>query len=180
MNSTTTMTPTAAPWYAHRWPWLLMIGPMLVLVGGGTAGYLAWSRPDAMVVDDYYKKGKAINQDLRRDRVASAMRMSFSARHSPAAGTLSGQLSSHGLPLAAPFRIRLAHATMPHKDMVLEAEPDASGRFSVALPMLERARWQVVVEGPHAGWRLAGSWHWPQQEALDLRADPEPAVTAAR
>lgn len=182
MNSAATSmkppaTAPAAPWYAHRWPWLLMIGPLLVLVGGATAGYLAYSRPDAMVVDDYYKKGKAINQDLRRDRVASMMRIAFDARYSPAAGTLSGEVASHGQPLAAPFRIRLAHATLPQKDMVLEARPDAGGHFSVPLPMLERARWQVVVEGPQAGWRLLGSWSWPQQQALALRADPLAADT---
>lgn len=81
MNSVT-------PWYAQRWPWLLMLGPALVVVVSSYTIYLAYSRQDAMVVDDYYKQGKAINQDLRRDRAASAMQMAFEAlrrRHRPAA-----------------------------------------------------------------------------------------------
>jgi hypothetical protein len=32
---------------------------------------LAMATPDALVVGDYYKQGKAINQDLRRDIVAA-------------------------------------------------------------------------------------------------------------
>ena len=161
------------PWYTHRWPWLLMLGPALVLVAGGYTGYLAVTREDAVVVDDYYKKGKAINQDLRRDNMASILQLAFSARHDPALGTLAGSLSSKGQPVTAPFRIRLAHSTQPHKDMVLDAVPGPDGRFSVALPLLEQARWRVVVEGPGNDWRLAGAWQWPQQRALALRADPE-------
>lgn len=161
------------PWYTHRWPWLLMLGPALVLVAGGYTGYLAVTREDAVVVDDYYKKGKAINQDLRRDKVASSMQLAFAARHDPAAGTLTGELTSRGEAVTTPFRIRLAHSTQPQKDMVLGAVPGPNGRFSVALPLLEQARWRVVVEGPDNDWRLAGAWQWPQQRALDLRADPE-------
>lgn len=161
----------AAPWYTHRWPWLLMLGPAFVLVGGGFAGYLATSRPDAMVVDDYYKQGKAINQDLRRDRAATALRLAFEARYDPASATLSGSIRSDGQPLAAPLHIYLAHPTQPGKDLRLMAMPDASGRFALALPMLERARWQVVVEGPRREWRLARSWSWPLRQGVDIVAD---------
>jgi hypothetical protein len=166
---------TQRPWYTHRWPWLLMLGPALVLVAGAITGYLAVTREDAVVVDDYYKKGKAINQDLRRDKVATAMQLAFSARHDPAGGTLEGMLTSSGKPVSAPYRIRLAHATQPHKDMVLEAVPGPGGRFSASLPLLEQTRWRVVVEGPKGDWRLAGTWHWPQQRTLDLHADAEVA-----
>ncbi|MGZ8287601.1 MAG: FixH family protein [Telluria sp.] len=160
------------PWYSHRWPWFLMLGPALVLVAGAFTGYLAVTRQDAVVVDDYYKKGKAINQDLRRDRMASSMQMAFIARHDPATGTLSGTLSSKGKPVVSPFRIRLAHSTLPQKDMVLEAIPGPDGGFRAALPNLEQARWRVVVEGPRNDWRLAGSWQWPAERELALHADP--------
>lgn len=160
-----------APWYKHRWPWLLMLGPALVIVGGINLGYVAWTSQDAMVVDDYYKQGKAINQDLRRDRVASSMGLAFDARYDPVAGRLTGSLYGADGPVVAPFRIHLAHATQPEKDLKLDVVPDGTGRFSVALPMLERARWQVVVEGGKRDWRLAAAWHWPQQATLALRAD---------
>lgn len=166
---------TRSPWYTHRWPWLLMLGPALVLVAGAFTAYLAVTREDAVVVDDYYKKGKAINQDLSRDKAASRMQLAFSARHDPSVGTLEGTLTSLGKPVITPFRIRLAHSTLPHKDMVLEAVPGPGGRFSAALPLLEQARWRVVVEGPAGDWRLAGAWQWPQQRALELRADPAAA-----
>ena len=162
----------AVPWYAHRWPWFLMLGPAIVVVAGVITGWLAWSRQDAMVVGDYYKKGKAINQELRRDRVASGMRLSLSARYDAPAGMLRGELTSFGRPLAAPFRINLAHSTLPAKDVVLEVTPDAQGRYSVALPVLEKARWQMVAEGAEGTWRLATTWQWPAQPGVTVDADP--------
>jgi hypothetical protein len=161
----------AGPWYAHRWPWLLMLGPVAVIIGGSFASYLAITRPDAMVVDDYYTQGKAINQDLRRDRVAAAMKLSFEARYDPASGTLAGSIEAAGQPLATPLHIYLAHPTQPAKDLQLLVQPDAAGRFSVPMPMLERTRWQVVVEGPRREWRLAHSWSWPRQHTVAIRAD---------
>lgn len=161
----------AGPWYSHRWPWLLMLGPVFVIVGGAFAGYLAISRPDAMVVDDYYKQGKAINQDLRRDRVASSMRLTFTARYDAAGGKLEGAIDSAGLALAAPLHVYLAHPTQPDKDRKLLVQPDAAGRFSAPMPMLEHTHWQVVVEGARREWRLARSWSWPQQKTLEIRAD---------
>ena len=163
----------AAPWYRHRWPWLLMIGPVWVLIGGVVMIWLAASRPDAMVVGDYYKQGKAINQELRRDRAATRLGLAFEAEHDAAAGRITGRLASFGKPVAAPFHIRLAHPTQPERDRVLEALPDGQGRFAAAAPALERTHWQVVVEGGARDWRLAGSWSPAKQGQLRIVADQE-------
>lgn len=162
-------TAQAAPWYTHRWPWFLMLGPASVVVGGSFVTWLALGHPDAMVVDDYYKQGKAINQDLRRDRVASAMRIALDMRYE--GGRLTGRIESLGRPLASPFTIRLAHPTLPERDLSLLVKPDAGGAFSVPLPVLEQTHWQVVVEGNARDWRLAKGWSWPRQQELAIEAD---------
>ncbi len=159
------------PWYTQRWPWLLMLGPAVVLVAGGYTAYLAISRPDALVVGDYYKQGKAINQDLRRDRVASSMHLALRSRYDAADGRMEGQLESAGQPVKAPFRVLLAHPTLPERDRALLVVPGPDGRFSVALPALERAHWQVVVEGAQRDWRLARSWDSGQRAEFDIDAD---------
>jgi hypothetical protein len=123
-----------------------------------------------MVVDDYYKQGKAINQDLRRDRAASAMGLALHWRYE--GGRLRGRIESFGRPLAAPFTIRLAHPTLPQRDLSLLVKPDADGAFSVPLPVLEHTHWQVAAEGSRRDWRLARSWNWPREQALALVADP--------
>lgn len=179
---------STAPWYRHRWPWFLMIGPAMVLVGGFVMIWLATSRPDAMVVGDYYRQGKAINQELGRDRAASRLGLRFEARYEAGyearnevgneaeAGRIAGRLDSFGRPMKAPFHIRLAHPTQPGRDRVLEALPDAQGRFVAAAPALEATHWQVVVEGAARDWRLARSWSWQREPVLVIEAD---AVQAA-
>lgn len=162
--------PDAAPWYTHRWPWLLMLGPASVVVAGAVATWLALGHPDAMVVDDYYKQGKAINQDLRRDRVASSLGLSLRARWLPGAGRLEGHIASAGRPFAAPFTVYLVHPTLPGRDQALLVRPDAGGAFAVDLPALEATHWQVVAEGSLRDWRLSGGWDGKRE--LVIVADP--------
>ena len=161
----------AKPWYAQLWPWLLMLGPALAILACAYTGWLAFSNQDAMVVDDYYKQGKAINQDLRRDRVASSLGLSLNARYDAAAGKLNGALLGFGAPVTGKVRIHLAHTTQPEKDVKLEAQLDQRGEFSVGLPLLERSRWQVLIESERRDWRLSGVWKWPQQQTVDIKAD---------
>ena len=158
------------PWYKQRWPWLLMIGPAWVIVGGIIMTYLALGAPDALVVDDYYKRGKAINQDLSRDQAAARLQLAFEANYSPARGTLAGGVSQAGKPLASALHVQLVHSTQPEKDLRLELQSGPGGRFSARLPELERARWSVIVEGPGRDWRLTGEWKWPEQRAVTLKA----------
>lgn len=164
----------AKPWYKYLWPWLLLLGPFTVVVAGFYTGWIAFSRPDALVVGDYYKQGQAINQDLRRARAASQMELAGRIRYDAAAGRVTGNVSSHGQPYAGGIRLRLVHPTLPEKDISLEAATDGEGNFTVALPMLEMARWQVLVENASREWRLSGAWTWPQQPAIEIRAEPLP------
>lgn len=165
----------AAPWYTHRWPWLLMLGPFLVVVAATFTGWLAFSRQDALVVDDYYKQGKAINQDLRRDRMAASLQLKFNAHYDPAAGKLIGSMAGANQALAGKIKLRLVHSTQPEKDINRDVQLDRHGNFAVDLAMLEQARWQVLVEDEARNWRLTGEWSWPKEQAVVLRADMEPA-----
>jgi len=164
----------ALPWWRHRWPWLLMLGPFLVILAGSYTMWLAYTRQDALVVGDYYKQGKAINQDLRRDRVATSLKLFVAIKYNADQGMLLGRLDSPVKAQQGRLLVHLAHATQPEKDVQLVVQPDADGAFTVALPMLERSRWLVQVENEKRDWRLDGVWNWPAERQLELRADAEP------
>jgi len=164
------------PWYRHRWPWLLMLGPLTVLLAGAYTGWLAWRQPDALVAGDYYKQGKAINQNLSRERAAASLGLSLKLHYEPAQSILRGQLLSYGKPISGGVRLRLIHPTRPERDVVLEAQPDRSGEFAVPLGELERARWQLQMENQQRSWRLSGDWTWPKEQAVVIAGEsaPEP------
>lgn len=173
MQAGTPFSPQARPepWYKHRWPWFLMLGPGIVVLAGIVTMWLAFAYQDALVTGDYYKQGKAINQDLRRDRAAEAMKLDMDLRFLPASGRLAGRISSHGQAYPGTLIVSLHHSTLPEKDVRLEVEAGADGRFETELPMLDMARWQVTIENPERDWRLAGRWLWPQQQSLRITAE---------
>lgn len=162
-----TMNNDTQPWYRHRWPWLLMIGPVTVLIAGFITTWISFAGADALVVDDYYKKGKAINQDLRRDRAAATLRLSASMRYDAASGTLVGQVQ--GMKTAGAVIVLLIHPTVPRKDIRQSVMPDAAGTFSLPIALLDRAHWQVQLEDTAGEWRLHGEWHWPDQKNIDIQ-----------
>ena len=63
------------PWYREPWPWILMAGPFAVIVAGLFTAWMAVTRADPLVVDNYYKEGLAINQVIERDQAAAHGRL---------------------------------------------------------------------------------------------------------
>jgi len=61
------------PWYRYGWPWFLISIPMVSVVLGCMMLYLAFNTNNSLVVDDYYKEGKAYNLRIERDRLASLL-----------------------------------------------------------------------------------------------------------
>ena len=41
----------ALPWYRHRWPWILMAGPAIVVVAGIATAVIAVATADTIVTD---------------------------------------------------------------------------------------------------------------------------------
>jgi hypothetical protein len=163
------------PWYKQLWPWLIMSGPFLVVIAASYTGWIAFTRQDAMVVDDYYKQGNAINKDLRRDAAATNLGLTVNASYDAAQGKLHGKLLSFNQPISGKIIILLSHATQPEKDRKLETQLGQSGNFEAVLPALDMGRWEVTVENEQRNWRLTGTWKWPQQRTIDLKADLPPA-----
>jgi hypothetical protein len=159
----------AAPWYRHAWPWLLMLGPFLVILAGGYTSWLAFSRQDALVVGDYYLKGKAINQDLRRERAAASLGLTLGLSYDAASGRLTGRVAGR-TPVQGAMTLRLIHPTRPDRDLTLQLRPDANGAFALPMPMFDMARWQVLLEDGALAWRLEGEWSWPQQRDVRIAA----------
>lgn len=61
------------PWYRYGWPWFLISIPLISICLGSVMLYLALNANNSLVVDDYYKEGKAYNLRIERDRAASLL-----------------------------------------------------------------------------------------------------------
>lgn len=156
------------PWYRHRWPWILMAGPGLVVVAGIVTAWIAAATNDGLVADDYYKQGLAVNQTLARNDAAATMQLE--ARLRLAAGRIELRMISRAdTPLPARVRVTLAHPTRGGEDqnLVLSGE---KGSYAGQMAALGPGRWYVVIEDEADTWRLAGSVQLPDAPETLLMA----------
>jgi hypothetical protein len=56
------------PWYRHRWPWLLMLGPAIVVVAGIATAVIAVRTDDGLVDPDYYRHGLHLDRAVQDER----------------------------------------------------------------------------------------------------------------
>lgn len=140
----------STPWYREPWPWLLMSGPVAVILAGAATIWVAFASADGLVAEDYYKQGLAINKVLAREEAARTQ--GISADLSLEKGRISIRLK--GAQPQALFA-HLAHATRAGHDLRLRLAPDARGTYRAELPPLPAGRWRIVIEDPRATWRIA-------------------------
>jgi hypothetical protein len=139
----------AKPWYREPWPWILMSGPATVMVAGAVTAWVAFASADGLVVDDYYKRGLAINAVLKREQEAG--RRGITARIRRDAERITVQLTG-----AAPdaLLLRLAHHTRAGHDLRLRLERGADGAYRALLPPLPAGHWRAIVDDPRGEWRV--------------------------
>ena len=67
-------TQNAQPWWHYGYVWLVIAGPLVVVVASFVTLYLALQGTDP-VIDDYYRKGIEINRTLsgQSDTLAPAI-----------------------------------------------------------------------------------------------------------
>lgn len=165
-----------APWYKHRWPWLLMLGPAIVVVAAFYTFYLAQTHADDMVSDDYYKEGKYINMQIDRDIEADKRNIHaqilFNDNLSAAKVFLTGDFDQNH-----PLKLSLIHPAKKAFDQTVTLEANnttQSGNkveYTAVFKTLPPAvHWYVRIEDGNGKWRVENKWLPSQGAALTLDA----------
>ena len=139
------------PWYKQFWPWFLIVLPLCAVVASINMLMLAMDTKDTVVAEDYYKKGKAINMDLRKNKYAKQLGMQFSVE------VLDDTLiiSQHGGPeYLTALNVELYHPTLSERDHKVMATADANGFYRVTTPKSLNGNWEVRLESFDGKWRL--------------------------
>lgn len=153
----TTLPP---PWYRQFWPWLLIALPGSVVIACIITVTIAFRYQDALVADDWYKQGRAINYHHERD--ALALELGLVAH---LAATADGGLALHFEPQAELLPARVAlhlHHPMRATDdrqRILLLDDGRADTGPLALPAA--SHWYVSIESlPDAqpAWRIRGLW----------------------
>jgi hypothetical protein len=84
MNASNSVS--SAPWWKFGHVWLIISGPALVVVAAFITLYIALSRPDPVVAEDYYRQGMEINKTLNAP--ATSLAPAMQARNHAATGVV--------------------------------------------------------------------------------------------
>ena len=145
------------PWYRQFWPWFLFGLPGCVVVAGLATWWIAAHNADSVVVDDYYKEGLAINQELDKQRRAKHLRLhaSVSYKNQALEVILNGDI------VPAALAVTLSHPMDSRFDQSLRLAQINPGRYRSPTALRSSTRWHWQIEPLYgstqaADWRLDG------------------------
>jgi len=146
-----------------------------VVAGFITYG-LAARTENALVADNYYKEGLAINQVLDAERRARDLGLTAQIR----LDEKQVRVELKGLPqMPGRVRLQIVHPTHVRFDMSFDLSPDKGGSFERTLSEDEigalhaaASRWWVRLEDGESTWRLTGDWSPARVSAIELVAKP--------
>ncbi|HWH48409.1 MAG TPA: FixH family protein [Burkholderiales bacterium] len=154
------------PWYREPWPWLLMAGPVIVVVAGVLTAWIALTHEDGLIAADYYTQGLAINKVIRRETAAAAL--DLRARVLFGESRVRVFLSAPALPQE--LVLRLVHRTRAGLDREARLYNGAAGWYEGEMPLVASGRWNLFLEDGDRSWRLTGDWDAATQESVQLPA----------
>ena len=163
MNKTAT---AGLAWYRYPFVWLLIALPASAVVAGLTTFYIAAHTEDGLVIDDYYQRGKEINQDISRDHVAQERKLGAQIFLSEDKRSIRVLLNQ---PVNAPMLLSLIHPTRSGFDQAtkLTAQSPQVLIATLAKP-LDLSSWHVELGDTSGEWRLRGTWKIKPDQALNL------------
>lgn len=153
----TTVKPSGEkPWYRYLGPWLLMVGPLVVIIAALFTAWLAVKSADGLVVEDYYKQGLRVDQTLALSEKARTLGLRVGIRLNPAGIALHLSSTEPNFVPPSAVIVTLSHPTRAGMDQVTRiVRQDDVYRGEFRLP--QSGHWLVLVEDPANEWRLLGN-----------------------
>lgn len=157
-----TSTYESSPWYRKAWPWLLFIPPVGAVLGGILTVILAVQSPNALVVDDYYKEGLAINQQKQRLETAREEHREGLLRSDGKRLVLSlrgSKTADDGI-----LQLQFIHATRADLDRSIQLQSAEGGNYTAPVPELTAGIWYLRLRPADNRWeiraRMKGGKHF--------------------
>ena len=143
-------------WFKNPMVWLVILFPTTAVVASMITIVIAVNTEDGLVVDNYYKEGLEINQDISADSNAEQLGVSAFVDINTQSGEILLELSSD-TPMTIPTSVdfRLIHRTRSGLDQqtTLSRLQDHSNFRGYIKPPIGEGRWTVEVSSANQ-WRV--------------------------
>lgn len=150
------------PWYKQATPFLVFAGPAAVVVASLFCVYLAFSREDDLVTQNYYQSGQSINERIHEDAKTRVLGLDGKLTIDIAKGMVSLVLDNPKKQTLPPvLSLDLQHPTQEKLDQHIVLSQLEPGQYQANLEKTTATRWHVTVQNQDA-WRLEGEWEASQ------------------
>ena len=155
-------TSDVKPWYKQFWPWFLIAIPTSSFIMAYFIVKFATNTQDSLVVDDYYKEGKAYN--VNHQKVEKARKLRIMTDLSVNDGQIALEFHS-GIPEEGnALKLSFYHVTLAERDVSLLLTRDANGIYRGFVEQDLSGKWRVTLSPLDDSWTV-------QQEIGLPRAD---------
>ena len=155
-------------WYQEPWAWLIVVILLATVIAGTSFIVYAFKIQDSVVVDDYYKNGKAINADLTRDNNASELAIKADILIDDLTGEVRVSIQGKATQWPEQLKLSLLSPVFKERDKMLtinrspasteqrqvyvgQVDAAVEGKTYVQLETLDEA---IPEVGYETGWRL--------------------------
>ncbi|MCX7897745.1 MAG: FixH family protein [Rhodocyclaceae bacterium] len=155
----------ARPWYREPWPWLLMAGPLVVVIAGFVTLYLAVHTSDGLVTENYYQEGLRAGETVARSERAAALGLTARMHISGERARVVLSARAEGFTPPQALRLTLSHPTragLDRESLLLRTGETYQGRFELPAS----GHWLILIEDEARQWRLLASVLLPAKEEI--------------
>lgn len=152
-----------SPWYKQFWPWFLITIPAVSIVLSVTMLNLALNTKDSLVIDDYYKEGKAINMELSKVQEAKVLNIETELL------IIKNNISLsflNGAPLTGEaLELHFYHSTLEDNDFTILLTRDAEGVYRASAQSEITGKWHVTLSPLDESWKVINDISLPKSTA---------------
>ena len=166
------------PWYRQFWFWFVFSPLIYIVIMCSVTVTIALKGADDVIIDNYYKEGRMINQTLEQDKRAQALGLSGDLRFDRATGEILLTMST--VPTDASLMpeellLMMGHPVKAAKDQLIVLKAIAPGSYRGELHVEPDYSWYLTLfpindlaQRNEAPWTLSGEINFRDAETTVL------------
>lgn len=156
----------STPWYKQFWPWFLIAIPLSSVIVGSQVLRFATDGTNSLVVDDYYKEGKAINHRL--DKIEKARALDIKTQLYIEQGQIVLKFLSGAPTSGEALKLDFFHVTQEFKDFSVLLTRDASGSYRNNEDYPIKGKWRLRLTPMDESWKVQTRINLPQSQPFEF------------
>lgn len=150
------------PWYKQFWPWFLIAIPGSSVITGMIMLTLAVNGRDALVRDDWYKDGMAINQRLEKRNKAREAGITAFFSFDKEENIVTLRLDNVPAEQDQALELELIHPTLEQRDIKAPLYRTPDNRYFAKLPATPTGFYYTLLSSRVGNWEIESQIHFSE------------------